>query len=245
MLGDMNPVEYLLRKLGKRDELEEWEKEIVRESPVAERSFAARETIIRGGQPLDTSLLLLDGFVCRYQDLLDGRRVILEIHVPGDFIDLQGFLLKRLEHNLAALSPSRVALVPHERLKTISENWAHLTRMLWFTSLIDAAVHRQWIVSNARRSALGRIAHLFCELQVRLEITGLGTADGFNLPVTQGDIADATGLTAIHVNRMLKELRDAGLMTFREGRATIGNLAGLRRVGEFDPAYLFLDRQPR
>ncbi|MBU3078798.1 Crp/Fnr family transcriptional regulator [Sphingomonas sp. XMGL2] len=235
----------LLNKLARRDMLDEHERAVLMAAPAGTKQFGPRRNIVRQGEPLTQSMLLLDGFVCRYIDLADGKRQILEFHMPGDFIDLQGFLLKSLEHNMASVSPVTVALVPHTTLRHITENEPHLTRLLWFTTLIDAAIHRQWIVSNGRRSAIARVAHLMCELDTRLDVAGLSDGNSFFLPFTQADIADATGLTSIHVNRMLRVLRDDGVMTFRDGRVTITNRPALADIAEFDPAYLYLHSEPR
>jgi CRP-like cAMP-binding protein len=169
----------------------------------------------------------------------------MELHVAGDFVDLHGFLLKQLDHNVGSMTPVRVAHVPHDALRKITESHPHLGRMLWFSTLLDAAIHREKILSIGRRSALARIAHIFCELHVRLQIVGLGSATEYALPLTQADLADVTGLTSVHVNRMLKKLRDENLLTFRGGEVTIGDWERLQRLAEFDPTYLHLERRPR
>jgi CRP-like cAMP-binding protein len=138
-----------------------------------------------------------------------------------------------------------VALVPHDALRSITESHPHLGRMLWFSTLMDASIHREKILSIGRRSALARIAHIFCELLVRLQIVGLADDKSFALPLTQADLADCTGLTSVHVNRMLKKLRDENMLTFRGARATIEDWERLQRVAEFDPTYLHLERRPR
>lgn len=234
-------IEFLIRKLLARHPLSRHEREALAGMVDEVRDCPARTTLVREGEPLEHSMLLLDGFVARHKDVVGGQRQIIEIHVPGDFIDLPAFLLKRLEHDMATLSPARIALVPHARLQAMTEQEPHLSRAMWLSTLVEGAIHRQWIVSNSRRSALSRIAHLFCELRVRMEVVGLGDAGGYPLPITQTDIADATGLTAIHVNRMLKGLREAGVLTFRDGAVTIGDLARLEKVGEFKADYLYLD----
>jgi CRP-like cAMP-binding protein len=238
-------IETLIRKLERRDTLADFERRALVEAVGEVREYRAHEIVVRERTEQHNSHLLLDGYLCRYKDLRDGRRQIVALHVPGDFADLHSFLLKHLEHNLAALTPVRIAVFPHERLRKISESWPHLTRMLWFSTLLDAAIHRQWILSIGRRSAVGRIAHLFCELRARLEVVGLATEERYSLPLTQIDIADATGLTPVHVNRMLRELRDRGLLEFRGGEVIITDTAGLARLAEFDPGYLYLDKQPR
>jgi CRP-like cAMP-binding protein len=238
-------LQTLLLKLRARDLLTEEEERVLRGSVAEIREVGGGRTIVRAGVTLGESILLVEGIVARYKDLADGQRQIMELHVPGDFIDLHGFLLKRLEHNLGALTPVRLAIVPHERLRQITEDYPHLSRMLWFSTLIDAAIHREHILSIGRRTALSRIAHLLCELYVRLEVVGLAGEGRFQLPLTQADIADVTGLTSVHVNRMLKSLRDDELLTFRNAEVIIHDWEQLRRIAEFSGDYLYLERRPR
>jgi CRP-like cAMP-binding protein len=238
-------LQALLLKLRARDLLTEEEERVLRGSVAEVREVGGGRNIVRAGVTLGESLLLVEGIVARYKDLADGQRQIMELHVPGDFIDLHGFLLKRLEHNLGALTPVRLAIVPHERLRQITEDYPHLSRMLWFSTLIDAAIHREHILSIGRRTALSRIAHLLCELYVRLEVVGQAAEGRFQLPLTQADIADVTGLTSVHVNRMLKSLRDDELLTFRNAEVTIHDWERLRQIAEFSGDYLYLERRPR
>jgi CRP-like cAMP-binding protein len=238
-------VAGLLLKLRVRDLVSREEEEVLRASVAELRDHPSGRTIVKSGMTLSASTLLVDGIVCRYKDLADGQRQIMELHVPGDFVDLHGFLLKRLDHNIGTMTPVRIALVPHDALRGITETHAHLGRMLWFSTLLDAAIHREKILSIGRRSAVARIAHILCELLVRFRLVGLADETGYALPLTQADLADVTGLTSVHVNRMLKKLRDEKLLTFRGGRVTIGDWEGLQRLAEFDPTYLHLERRPR
>jgi CRP-like cAMP-binding protein len=238
-------VRTLLLKLRVRDVVSREEEEVLRDSVGEIRKHPAGRTIVRSGTTLSASTLLIDGIVCRYKDLADGQRQIMELHVAGDFVDLHGFLLKRLDHNVGTLTPVRIALVPHDALRGITEANPHLGRMLWFSTLLDASIHREKILSIGRRSAVARIAHIFCELLVRLRLVGLADEAGYALPLTQADLADVTGLTSVHVNRMLKKLRDEKLLTFRGGRVEISDWEALQRVAEFDPTYLHLERRPR
>lgn len=238
-------VAALLLKLRVRDLVVPEEEEVLRASVAEIREHPAGRTIIRSGTTLSASTLLVEGIVCRYKDLADGQRQIMELHVAGDFVDLHGFLLKRLDHNIGTMTPVQVAMVPHDALRGITETHPHLGRMLWFSTLLDAAIHREKILSIGRRSALARIAHMFCELMVRLRLVGLADETGYALPLTQADLADVTGLTSVHVNRMLKKLRDEKLLTFRGGRVAIDDWEGLQRLAEFDPTYLHLERRPR
>ena len=238
-------IDALLLKLRARDTVSSEEERALRSAVADIRDYDSNRTIVRSGTTLNESCLQLSGFSCRYKDLADGQRQIMELHVPGDFVDLHSFLLKRLEHGVAALTPVRIAVVPHEGLKQITEDHPHLARLLWFSTLLDAAIHREKILSVGRRTAVARIAHLLCELFVRLQIVELTDGDQFRLPLTQADLADATGLTPVHVNRMLKKLRDNELLTFRNGQVAVHDWDRLQRVAEFSPSYLFLERRPR
>jgi CRP-like cAMP-binding protein len=238
-------IEKHLMKLRARDLLGEAEEEAIREAVSEYRDYRSDLTFIEPHRELQHSTLLLEGLICRYKDLKDGQRQVTELHVAGDFADLHSFTLKRLDHSVMTLTPCRVAIFPHENLRRITEQYPHLTRLYWFATNLDAAVHREWEVSLGRRSAISRVAHLFCELEVRLGLVGLVEEDGYSLQLTQTDLAECVGLTSVHVNRTLKELREQGLMEFRSSRVRIFDLAGLRRIAEFEPAYLYLERRPR
>lgn len=240
-----DPLAPLLLKLRARDDVSAEEEAVLRDAVYDVREEAADRVIVKSGTELSHSTLLIEGFICRYNDLRSGERQILELHIPGDFLDLHGFLLKSLEHNVGSLTPVRIAKVSHDRLRRITEQHPHLGRMLWFSTLLDAAIHRERILSVGRRSALARIAHLLCELNVRLAIVGLAENNSYDLPITQTDVADACGLTSVHVNRMLKELRNRGLITFRSSEVVIHDWEGLKRTAEFNDSFLFLERRPR
>jgi CRP-like cAMP-binding protein len=238
-------LQALLLKLRARDVVDEAEEEVLRDSIARTAELGPGRALVRPHVTLSESILLFEGLVCRYRDLASGERQIMELHVAGDFVDLHGFLLKQLDHTVGTLTPVRYAAVPHEALRRITETQPHLARLLWLSTLIDAAIHREQIVSVGRRTALSRIAHLLCELNVRLKTVGLADDEGYALPLTQAEVADATGLTSVHVNRMLRKLRNEDLLTFRNGRVTIHDWEGLQRVAEFDPTYLHLERRPR
>ena len=237
-------IDRHLSKLRARDTVSAEEEEAIRAAVSSYKDIPADHTLIYPGVELDHSTLLLDGIMCRYKDLRGGERQITELHVAGDFVDLHSFTLKHLDHAIMSLSPCRIASVPHQRLRDITERLPHLARLYWFATNLDAAIHREWAVSLGRRTARAKLAALFCELQVRLQIVGLADESGYDLPITQSDLAECSGLTNVHVNRTLKDLRESELVHFRGGRVTILDLAGLRRAGEFDPAYLYLDRAP-
>jgi CRP-like cAMP-binding protein len=238
-------IEKHLMKLRARDDISADEEKALRDALGEVINYPADYTFITPGKELDCSTLLLDGILCRYKDLSDGQRQITELHVAGDFADLHSFTLKHLDHNVMALTPSKIVQVPHEKLRAITEQHQHLARVLWFSTNLDAAIHREWEVSLGRRTALERTAHLFCELQLRLGVVGLATEREYALPITQAELAECLGLTSVHVNRVLKELRERELVEFRSGRVTILDLPQLRRSAEFDPVYLYLEKRPR
>lgn len=238
-------LDLLFLKLRQRDEVADYERQALLEAVSDIREFGEGETLVHAGDLLNSSTVLLEGVVGRVRDLADGRRQIIELHIPGDFYDLHAFLLKRLEHSVEALTPVRIATMPHERLKTITERWPHLSRLLWTSTLLDAAIQREKILSIGRRSAISRLAHLLCELHVRLKVVGLANGESYPLALTQAQLADAAGLTQVHVNRTLKELRDRRIVTVRGGSVTIADHAALIDIAEFTDDYLYLERQPR
>ena len=237
-------IERHLLKLRARAPVGADEEQAIRDAVGEVRTYPADHVIIRAGQRIEASTMLLEGIMCRYKDLSEGQRQITELHVPGDFADLHSFTLKRLDHTIMTLTPCRVAMVPHEKLTGITERFPHLTRLYWFATNLDAAIHREWELSLGRRTALSRIAALFCEMRLRLEVVGMTEGETYALPLTQTDLAECLGLTPIHVNRTLKELREQGLVQFKSGRVTILDWDGLRNVAEFDPAYLYLEPIP-
>ncbi|HEX8669666.1 MAG TPA: Crp/Fnr family transcriptional regulator [Allosphingosinicella sp.] len=232
-------------KLRARDEIDAEEERAIREAVAEIRDYPADRVFIRADEPLTVCSLLLDGIACRYKDLRDGQRQITELQVAGDFTDLHSFTLKRLDHHVMALTPCRIAIVPHEAIREITERHPHLTRVYWFATNLDAAIHREWELSLGRRTAVSRLAALLCELQVRLEIVGLADEGGYDLPLSQAELAECLGLTSVHINRMLRELRERGLAELRDRRVTLHDLAALRRAGEFSTSYLYLEQRPR
>jgi len=238
-------IEQALKKLRARDDLSPSEEQVLESAVAKTMAVGKRETFVNAEVPLSNSNILLEGLVCRYRDMANGQRQVTEVHVPGDFVDLHSFPLQRLDHSIMALVPSRIAVVPHERLRLITETEPHLTRLLWLTTAMDAAVHREWMVSIGRRSALSRVAHVLCEFYERFKVVGMTDGTSYPLPLTQIDLAECLGLTPIHVNRTLRELRLRKLVTFRSKRVAIDQLEALQDVAEYDPNYLFLEKRAR
>jgi CRP-like cAMP-binding protein len=232
-------IEAHLKRLKARHAISDAEQAAIRDSIGEVRDYPARKVLVEPGQLLTASTLVLKGLICRYKDLSEGQRQITQVHVPGDFADLHSFTLKRLDHSIMTLTPTRVAMVPHEKLTQITERFPYLTRVYWFSTNLDAAIHREWEVSLGRRSAIARCAHILAELRFRLELVGLADSHGYDLPISQIDLSECLGLTSVHVNRSLRRLREEGVAIFRSGRVEIRDLAALEQIGEFDPAYLY------
>jgi CRP-like cAMP-binding protein len=203
------------------------------------REMPARKVLVRRGELVNTSTLLVEGFLCRYMDDREGYRQLVAMHVPGDFVDLHAYPMKRLDHDIASLSACKIAVIEHRALTEITEPRPRLTRMLWYSTLLDAAQHREWIFRLGRLGAEGRIAHFMAELHTRLRMVGLGSENGFDLPILQSDLAEAVGLTSVHVNRTLRTLREEDVLTFRNGQVAIQDIKKLHTIAEFEPDYLY------
>jgi CRP-like cAMP-binding protein len=238
-------IDAFLAKLRARDDISAAEEAAIRGAVADVRTVPDRHVLIRRNEELTVSTLLLEGWMARARDLRAGHRQITELHVAGDFVDLHSFTLKHLDHEIITLSQCRIAVVPHENLRKITEEHPHLTRVLWLMTDIDAAIHREWAVSVARRSALARVAHLMCELLLRLQVVGRADGAGYEFPLSQAELSECVGLTSVHTNRTLQEMRRSGLIDLVPGRLTILDLEVLKKIGEFDPLYLYLERRPR
>jgi CRP-like cAMP-binding protein len=202
-----------------------------------------RDIVREGSHPTQCSLLM-EGIVFRYKILPDGKRQILSFQFPGDVFDTQTFLLDTMDHSVAALTDSRIAVIPHEVMREITEGFPRITRALWKETLMDAAILREWLTSAGRRSAYQRVAHLICEVFVRQRTVRLTRGQAMDWPITQSEIADAIGVTHIHINRTLQELRKDGLIRLEGGVLEVLEWEKLCKAGQFDPAYLQLRDVP-
>ena len=238
-------IEAHLKKLRVRDDVSPEEEAAIRAAIGDVREFPADKVVIRRGQELFDSLLLLDGWIARTKDLADGQRQIGELQFSGDFTDMHGFTLKRLDHNIATLTPCRIAIVPHDNVRALIDRFPHLGRLYWTMTNIDAAIHREWTVSLGRRSAASRMAHLFCEILERLRVVGLNDGDSYDFPLTQQELGECLGLTAVHVNRTLQQLRARKLIEVENRRVNVPDLDALKALAEFNPDYLYLEKRPR
>lgn len=202
--------------------------------------LSGTHVVLRRGEVLHRSTILIEGYVLRVmQD--EGKRHIVGINVPGDFVDLHGFALKRLDHDVVTVGTAVLGYAPHDSIAEVLEDNPHLARIMWFSTLLEAAIHREWILALERLNSDGRLAHLIAELWRRLHFVGLADPSGFGFPLTQADLADACGTTAIHMNRVVRQLRSLGLADLRRGRVSIPDRDKLESYARFNPDYLYGD----
>ena len=228
----------LLRKLESIATLTDEEKQAILDLPMTVKVFEADTDIVRDGDRPSDCCLIVSGFVCRYKITPEGKRQIMGFYIPGDIPDLQSLHLQVMDNSLSTLVKSSVALIPHQSLRETWRRCPSLGEILWRDTLIDAAMFREWLIGVGRRSAYQRIAHLLCELQVRMKAVGLARDNGCDLPITQNEFADALGLSTVHVNRVLQDLRRDHLIVLRGSSLIIPDWEALQTAGEFDPAYL-------
>jgi CRP-like cAMP-binding protein len=231
----------LLRKLANFTCLSDTEANAVRECCGDARVFAAGEDIIAQGDRTGGVKLLLEGFACRYKVLEDGRRQIVAYFVPGDLCDLRVFILKRMDHSIGTVAPSRVATIAPDDILRLTNSFPNLTRALWWSTLVEEAIAREWIVNVGQRNARERMGHLFCEMLFRFRAVGLNEGNSCTLPLTQAELAETLGLSSVHVNRTLQELRRQDLIVLESGTLSIPSLDKLMEVSLFNPDYLHLD----
>jgi CRP-like cAMP-binding protein len=220
--------------------LSEQEKDAILRLPLTIKDLRADQDIVREGDQPNQCCVVIEGFQCRYKMLRDGERQIMSLHVPGDIPDLQSLFLATMDHSLGTMTPGRVAFITHDALRELIRSQPGVAERLWRETLIDAAIFREWITNVGSRDAYTRIAHLICEMFVRLRSVGLAEGRTFDFPITQTEIADATGLSTVHVNRSIQQIRADGLLSIDRGVCTIHDLDGLKEAGMFDPNYLHL-----
>lgn len=234
-------TDALVRKLRINTELDDADVAIIERLPFTREQLAPNSVIAREGDRPSRCCLVVDGFLFRAKTTDDGKRQILSFHVPGDIPDLQSLHLHVSDHDLVALNEATVGFIPHEALHALTRERPRITAALWRETLVDAAMFRDWIVNVGRRPAPKRMAHLLAELARRLEAVGLMKDDQAFLPLTQVHLADALGLTSVHVNRVLQELRKGGVVDLKDRVLRFSDAERLEQMGGFDPLYLHQD----
>src|SRR5690348_404547 len=203
-----------------------------------------RDVISEGDQPRHVHLVL-DGWACRYKQLPDGKRQIVALFVPGDFCDVNVYILKSMDHSIGAITRLKVAMITPDEMNELTAERPRITQALWWHELVTAAVQREWTLNFGQRSAYERLGHLLIELYLRLATVGRAHDGRCDFPLTQNDLADATGLTSVHVNRTLQELRRDGLIELERKQLQILDMDRLIDAAMFNPNYLHLDHEGR
>ncbi len=227
-----------VRKLRHGAPLTDEDEEILTRLTHLVRTFGPRADIVAEGSPSRFLPLIVDGWACRYRLLPNGKRQIISLFIPGDLCEPFGVLPRFMDQPLAALTPVTAALVPLNAIGNLVRHNPRVNEALWWDLLVASAMEREHVVSLGRRSATERLGHLFCELHLRLEMVGLVDGLSFDMPITQTDLGDLLGLSTVHVNRSLQDLRMTGLISLRGRSLTILSLEGLREVSFFDAEYL-------
>ncbi|TXM95056.1 helix-turn-helix domain-containing protein [Methylobacterium sp. WL116] len=235
--GGGNP---LVQKLEGFVSLSEADKALLERISAPSRVVPSQTDLVREGEAPKGVFLILEGMACRHKVRANGGRQIMAYLVPGDLCDLDVALLDTMDHSITTLSASKVVCIPPKVIAEVMEHHPQLARALRMSTLVDEATLREWLVNVGCRSALERVAHLFCELQVRMQAVSLTDGDSYDMPVTQAGLADTTGLSNVHLNRTLQELRRTGLIKLRQRRMTILDLPRLRTLAEFKANYLHL-----
>jgi len=239
---ELEPLNPLIAKLESVVSLAEEDRRALAALGEVARDIPARRNLIREGDRPDHVHLMIEGWAARYKLLPDGARQITAFLLPGDFCDLHVTILGEMDHGIVTLSRAKVAFIARATLDSLAGR-PGLARAFWWATLVDEAVLRAWIVNIGRREAFAAVGHLICELYVRMRTIGLVADHRFDLPLTQEEIADALGLTPVHVNRVLKRLRADDLISFRHGLLTIHDYGRLERASGFNPNYLHIERR--
>ena len=228
----------LIRKLSAAETLTYHDHGVLAELCSHPKSIGAGRDIIRAGDPPSDVHLVLDGFAYRYKILPEGNRQILAVLLPGDFCDLHVAILGEMDHAIATLTPCTMVDIPAATIRDLTENHPRITRALWWATLVDEGILREWLAGMGQREAPERMAHLFCELLLRLQLVGAADDDSYDLPLTQTDLGDVLGMTSVHVNRTLRHLRELDLVELKRRRLTIRDVVRLKAYCSFDPVYL-------
>jgi CRP-like cAMP-binding protein len=234
------PYSRLLWRLERFGALEPHDRQRISELPLTVTNVAAEQEITHRGDKPSRCTLVLGGFLYTHKITSDARRQITSFVIPGDFADLQAPYVQSVDYNLSALGPAVVAFLPDSALKEMLDRSPQLAQAFWRETFIEAAIYREWITNIGRRESIARVAHLVCELAARLQTIELARNLCFAIPLTQAELADACGISSVHANRVVQELRRLGLIEWDSRQVRIRNWSGLARIGDFSAEYLQL-----
>ncbi len=228
----------MIRRLRVNSSVSDDDAEALRQLPVIIKEISAEASLVREGDHPTHCIVVMSGFAFRSKLADTGKRQILSFHPAGDMPDLYGLLLDRMDHDLIALSPAKVAFISHRHINHLIQERPNLARALWRETIVDASIFREWIVNLGTRDAAARLAHLLAELRTRLGAVGLVADDQFDFPVTQADLAEALGISAVHVNRVIQAFRNQGVLELKRNIVTLKDFERLSRIGGFNDLYL-------
>ncbi|MCK1719921.1 Crp/Fnr family transcriptional regulator [Bradyrhizobium sp. 141] len=231
------PHQRLISRLQAVGGLSEQDQTRLTRLPYKVKSLADGEYVLRQGDEPRSCIIVMSGLLSR-QRVVNARTQISSFYIAGDMPDLPTLHLPVADCDLCTVGSSTIAAVPHSALRDMMKESPGLTHAFWRETLIHAAIYREWVENLGSRQALGRVAHLLCELTTRMEFVGLADDGSFRLPLTQQDVADACGLSVVHVNRTIQELRREGLIEWQNHTVTLLRAKELRDVAEFSPEYL-------
>ncbi|MDR7039851.1 CRP-like cAMP-binding protein [Methylobacterium sp. BE186] len=235
----------LILKLERGAVLSDTDRATLEELCTRTRDVEARQDLIREGERPEVVHLVMSGLACRYKVLPDGKRQILAFLIPGDFCDLHVAILGLMDHSICTLSRCTMVAISSESIAELTLNHPRITRALWWATLVDEGILREWLTGMGQRSSEAQTAHLFCELLVRLQAVGLAAPNSCYLPLTQNELADALGISDVHMNRTLQQLRADGLIVLSKSILTVPDVARLQAFAHFNPNYLHLLRRSR
>lgn len=234
-------LEGMIARFERRARLTAEERSALRNLPFELKTYPAHSYLVREGERTTSAKLVIDGLAYRHKVTVEGARQIVSLHIPGDFIDLEGSLLPVADHNVQVLSACTVAQIPREVLLSLIDRHGSIAHAMWIDTLIDASIYREWVVNVGRRDARQAMCHFLCEFGRRLEAAGLADAHGYELPMTQEQLADALGITPVHVNRVLRELDHEGVVVRHKRFIEVPDWEKLRKIAGFNELYLHLD----
>lgn len=210
------------------------------DSPI---TVVAREDLIQQGEDPENVHLVLSGMVCRYKILPDGKRAIVALMLPGDICDLHVAILGRMDHNLGTLTDCQIVKISRKVIDDLLDNYPRIRRALFWSTLVDEAILREWLVNMGRRRADKQMAHLFCEVHARL--TAVSQMQNALMPLTQEELADILGVSTVHAQRVLSQLRNRGLVSVQDSRVAVPNIEKLQEFAQFEGDYLHLEHTAR
>ncbi|MDP3255358.1 MAG: Crp/Fnr family transcriptional regulator [Bosea sp. (in: a-proteobacteria)] len=238
-------IEPMIQHLSARDDLTELDVQLLRSLPLHVRSYDKGHELVQAQSWPKESCLLVEGIAGRELSKADGTRQISALHFAGEIVDAPSFILKQIDHSVVTLTRCKAAFIPHGEIKRITEASPHLARLLWLGTVVDGSIQRAWIAALGRSDALARLSHVLCEIYLRMRMVGQASGDRFEFGLSQAQLADCLGMSPVHINRSMRELRARGLVDWESHEVVIHDWAELVRTAQFDGTYLNLIKLPR